>query len=224
MPLTIYFPPHMYRAIGLVGLLPFVRFFRITRFQRLPLEPLCLFGLPLGNAWEELWARQWMKEGFDNWGWRNLIQRAGRFRTLKSWRRCKLNENLFLSPFPLLLCLFGFWLLKVLCDLFTYNYMWSAIRTKNQKSKSLKWAENLQSECLGMRLLFLKELQHSLEISNRSSALSLATRATHRIRNQSDLQGRKNWRVKKQEHNEYHVWINFQSSVHRPFIEKDKKN
>lgn len=96
---------------------------------------------------------------------------------MKSWRRCKLNENLFLLPFPLLLHLLEFWLLEVLCDFFLCNYMWSAIRTKTQKSESLKWSENLQSENLGVIILFLKELQHSLEIGNQSLALSLATRA-----------------------------------------------
>jgi len=112
---------------------------------------------------------------------------------VKSWRRCKLNENLFLAPFPLLLRLFGFWLLKVLCDIFPYDQNPSVIRTKTRKSKSLKWADNLQLECLGMRILFLKELKHSLEIGNHSLALSLATTETDRIRNQSDLQARKNW-------------------------------
>lgn len=144
----------------------------------------CLWGI----AWEELWARQWMKESFDNQGRRNIIQRTGRFRTVKSWRRCKLIQNLFQSPLPLL-CLFGFCLLKALSELFLYNYCGQQEEPKEQVIKMGR------KQCLGMRILSLKELKHSLEISNHSLALCLATRATGRIWNQSDLQGGKNWWV-----------------------------
>lgn len=153
MSLTIYFPPHMHRAIGLMDLIPFVRFLRITRFQDHPINVAYLFRLPLGNTSEGLWARRCMKEVFDNCGWRKLFQRAGRclFQRVKFWRRCELNESLFLPPFLLLLCLFVFWLFKVLSDFFPHSYMQSVVRTKPQNSEPLKWAENVQLECPDMR-------------------------------------------------------------------------
>jgi len=57
----------MYRAIGLMGLLLFVRFFRITGFRTsiwmCCVPSGCLWGMPQRGC-----ARQCMKEGFDSWG------------------------------------------------------------------------------------------------------------------------------------------------------------
>lgn len=68
------------------------------------------------------------------------------------------------------------------------------VSKQNGKTKEqvIKMSEKLAIRMPWHEIFFLKELQHSLEISNHSLALFLATRATDRIRNQSDLQGRKN--------------------------------